>query len=167
MNVWSFLKLLKLRHLWSLFRLCAGHFWFVWPTVKATKRCIKISNRNYGQLHHKNTPANAFRHAIWNYLIAQECFRWNKNEQKVIDWAKKITDWHEEFSPNDALAKDMDFHNNAVGRKLFLQYKSISDGNMVSLLKEMTVASIKITRLEEIKKLPKNQLTHIVDFPDS
>ena len=43
---------------------------------------------------------------------------------KVISWTKEITDWHEDFSPNLALARAMDLHNNYIGRELFQNHKS-------------------------------------------
>ena len=79
-------------------------------------------------------------------------------------WAKKITDWHEDFSPNHLLAKQMDYHNNAVGRKLFLEQGTIFDENIISILTKMTADSIKVVSLEELKKVPENRMTHIIDF---
>nr|WP_228236777.1 hypothetical protein [Muricauda sp. M10] len=123
---------------------------------------MKISTAHYGKLHYKNGPANAFRHALWNCMIAQRCFRWNKNEIKVLDWAKKITDWHEEAFPNKPLAKAMDLHNNAVGRSIFEQNIGKSEQEIIAILKEMTSQSISIEENTDTSQL-KNQLVHIIE----
>lgn len=135
---------------------------FILPTIKATKDCIAISTKNYGKLHHKNGPANAFRHAFWNYLIAKRCFKWQRNEEVALAWAKKVTDWHEDSFPNKALPKKMDLHNNEVGRSIFRQYPEKSENEIVELLKKMTLESIKIdgnTTLSEFK----NRMVHILE----
>lgn len=131
------------------------------PTIKATKACVHISTKNYGKLHHKNGPANAFRHALWNYLIAKRCLGWNKNEKTVLEWAKKVTDWHEVAFPNKELAKKMDLHNNAVGRFIFEQNTDKSEKEIIVLLQNMTQESIKIDERTDLSKL-KNQLVHIL-----
>ncbi len=36
-----------------------------------------------------------------------------------MDFAKKIADWHEDCGCNEVDGKEMDYHNNAIGRQLF------------------------------------------------
>jgi len=134
---------------------------FILPTIKATKDCIAISTKNYGKLHHKNGPANAFRHAFWNYLIAKRCFNWQRNEEVVLVWAKKVTDWHEDSFPNKQLAKTMDLHNNEVGRFIFVQNTEKSEKEIVELLKKMTLESIKIDENSTLSEY-KNRMVHIL-----
>ncbi|WP_318311211.1 DUF6973 domain-containing protein [Flagellimonas crocea] len=135
---------------------------FILPTIKATKDCIAISTKNYGKLHHKNGPANAFRHAFWNYLIAKRCFNWQRNDEAVLVWAKKVTDWHEDSFPNKQLAKTMDLHNNEVGRFIFVQNTEKSEQEIVELLKKMTLESIKIDENSTLSEY-KNQMVHILE----
>lgn len=146
----------------KLFRLCLQHPLFVIPTLAATKKCVQISNELYGTLHHKNGPANAFRHALWNYLIAKKCQKWQPRTEKILFWAATITHLHELFSPNSALAKAMDLHNNKVGRELFLANKDKEIAEVVLLLEEMTLRSHKVTELWEMDQYG-TQLIHIVD----
>ena len=54
-------------------------------------------------------PEDAFRHVYWSYHLAR---------QLGPDLAKQITDAHETASGNTAKERKMDYHNNAVGRKL-------------------------------------------------
>ena len=134
---------------------------FILPTIKATKDCIAISTKNYGKLHHKNGPANAFRHAFWNYLIAKRCFNWQRNEEAVLVWAKKVTDWHEDSFPNKQLAKAMDLHNNEVGRFIFVKNTEKTEQEIVELLRKMTLESIKIDEKSTLLE-HKNRMVHIL-----
>ncbi len=150
------MKLLKalsrvgFKKVWALLILGLKNFPFVIPTILATRHCIGISTRNYGRSHYKNGPANAFRHALWNYLIANRCLRWWKNEKWALRWAKQITDWHEEAFQNVALARAMDYHNNEVGRAIFVKYKNDEPDQVVQLLIQMTEKSIPINSESEL-----------------
>jgi hypothetical protein len=135
---------------------------FIIPTVKATRKCIAQATKHYGKLHHKNGPANAFRHAYWNYLIAKKCSPWTRNRNRALLWAKEITDWHEGAFPNDKLAKKMDFHNNAVGRFIFEQHHDMPEDKVLEVFKNMTMTSVKIHEKTDLSNY-KNQLAHILD----
>lgn len=162
MNLIAVLKQARLKHILKGILLGIRRPLFLVPTVKATKDCIRISTENYGKLHHKNGPANAFRHALWNYMIAKRCFLWSKNEVVVLGWSKKVTDWHEDAFPNDELARKMDLHNNEVGRFLFRKNPASSEQEAIEILKKMTLSSTKIDLKTDLSKL-KNQLVHILE----
>src|SRR5690606_39389481 len=116
---WSVLGRVKLKHLVRGLFLGLGHPLFLWPTIRATRECVRVSTEHYGRLHHKNGPANAFRHALWNYMIAEACSPDGVREERAIAWAEKITRWHEDAFPNPDLARNMDLHNNAIGREIW------------------------------------------------
>lgn len=59
------------------------------------------------------TQVNAFRHAMWNAVMTDTI-----GEKK----AKKFADAHEEFPNNPVEHKDMDLHNNKLGREIALKY---------------------------------------------
>ncbi len=162
MNPVKVLKRLDSKSIWRLMKLCFRYPIFVWPTISATKRCMQISTQQYGKQHYKNGPANAFRHALWNFLIAQRCHNWRKNEQTVLIWTEKITDWHENAFPNTALAKMMDLHNNQVGRSIFQELRPQTESQAVEMLKKMTVISAKIDLISEFESF-KNKLVHITE----
>lgn len=164
MGLWQFIKKINARQFWSLFKLCISHIWFVWPTIKATKQVVTIATQHFGASHHRNTPANAFRHALWNYLIASKCSNWSKNDGKIVTWTKKITELHELILPGNELANTMDLHNNEVGQFVFLQNKEIECENALALLLEMTRNSKKISSLDELVIVPKDQLVHLIDI---
>jgi len=163
MNIMGFLKLINKGNAWSFLILFARHPFNFIPTFLATYQCVKISNKHYGKLHHKNNATNAFRHALWNFLIAKKCSVWRRNKRKAIRWAQEITDWHEEFSPNELLEKEMDLHNNHIGRKLFIIHAEDSIEEFVEMLKEKVEDSKLIIEIEDLKKYS-NGLVHIVEI---
>ena len=161
MNPWSVLGRVSFKSLARGLWLGLGHPLFLWPTIGATRDCVRISTHHFGRLHHKNGPANAFRHALWNYLIAEACFPWTSKEERAIVWAEKITLWHEDSFPNKELARKMDLHNNAVGRDLLRQGRDREREVVIGLLLEMSGASVLIDTGTDLSQL-KNQLVHII-----
>ena len=163
MNKMGFIKLINKGNAWSFIILFIRHPFNLIPTFLATYQCVKISDEQYGTLHHKNNATNAFRHALWNYLIIKKCSSWRRNKRKAIRFAQKITDWHEEFSPNAPLEKEMDLHNNGIGRKLFIQENEDSVDIFVETLKEKVESSKLITKIEDLKS-NYNNLVHIEEL---
>ena len=162
MNPFKILKRVSLINILKVTIIAMGHPRFILPTFRATKECLNLSTDFYGRSHFKNGPANAFRHALWNYLIAKRCFALKKNEKKVLNWTKKITDWHENAFPNNELARNMDLHNNRVGRLFFMDNFQKTEGEALELLKKMTAHSLKIDSSSSLDKLD-DQLVHITE----
>jgi len=157
------LKRIDILSFWVLLKLAVRHPMFVYPTFKATKVCLQVSTMHFGRAHYKNTSANAFRHAYWNYLIAKKCTKWSKNRKRIVSWTKLITDWHENAFKNRELAKLMDLHNNAIGRAIFQENHEKSIEEVTELLLKMTKKSVKIQHKEEFSK-NKFTLVHISDI---
>lgn len=149
----------RARMFWKLLWLSATHILFIIPTFLATKECMSISTELYGRKHYQNGPENAFRHALWNYLIAKRCFGWWKSESKVLLWTKKITDWHEDAFVNGDLARRMDEHNNEIGRQLFVTQGQDRE-KVIPILENMTAASVQITPEINLNTF-KGQFVHI------
>jgi len=160
-NLFAVLKRVDFKNILKVIFIGLSRPHFILPTIKATKDCIAISTKNYGKLHHKNGPANAFRHAFWNYLIAKQCYKWQQNEKTVLAWAKKVTDWHEDSFPNKKLPKRMDLHNNEVGRFIFEQNMENTEKEIIELLKQMALESIKIDESSVLSEY-KNRMVHIL-----
>lgn len=160
MNPIKVLRRVRPKKIWEVIRLGFSYPLFVLPTLNATKECMSISTSLYGKTHYKNGPANAFRHAFWNYLIAKRCFALRENEKKVLRWTKKITDWHEEAFRNRDLAKKMDLHNNDVGRFLFQKYVSKMKKEVLETLQQMTSNAVQVDDKSDLSKY-KNTLVYI------
>ena len=164
MNIFRLVRGLQPRHLWSLSITCLRHPWYVWPTLKATRHTVRLANTLFGTEHHLNNPANAYRHALWNYLIARECHNWWQNMEQVLVWTEKITALHEAFFPNEPLARAMDLHNNKVGRILFEHHFAKTEEEVLQLLKDMSKQSEKIEDIMALEKISADRLIHLIDF---
>lgn len=107
---------------WKVVRIFVAHPLFILPTVWATVESLLLADENFEEESGGNGLANAYRHAVWNMLTALYCSKVSSPE-KSVDWAKKITDLHEELFQNQDFDREMDLHNNAVGRTLFMEIK--------------------------------------------
>jgi len=133
---------------------------YAFPTIFATKRCMNIAYEEFGSKHHLGNPANAFRHALWVILITKSCLKWSNSEEKAKTWAKKFTDWHEDFSPNERLERAMDLHNNAVGITFFENVKDKDEVEIISFLKQKASEAVKIETVGEVENF-KTELIYI------
>ncbi len=156
-------KLIKLKpsQILQLVKVFLMHPFYIIPTYRATQRAIRLAQARFGNEHHLNTPANAFRHALWSFLIAQKVYKKNKNVSKAVNWAKTITDLHEQIAPNKPLEKAMDLHNNSIGLRLFeANYTTNTTDQLLKLLNRETDQAVKITKAADIE-LNKNRLVFL------
>lgn len=160
MNVWKTLKRVNFKSFIQLVGLTLQYVYFLYPTYLATKECMRLSTKHFGREHYRNTPANAFRHALWNYLIAHHCAKRSTNQAKVLKWTKAITDWHENAFINRKLARLMDFHNNEIGRTLYLTHYSKNIESVIKILLNKTNTAIQIKNPEAIATAC-NQLVYL------
>jgi hypothetical protein len=144
MTIWRVLKQFNYKQLWQLFVLALKYPIYIYPTLKATVKSFQISKGEFPKTHGKKGKGNAFRHALWNLLICNECLKWRKDKSRVVAWAKIITDKHEELSPNNVLDKVMDLHNNEVGRGLFQEFQLKNINKTIEKLKIKLNSSKKI-----------------------
>ncbi len=79
-----------------------------------------------------------------------------------MNWTKAITDWHENAFKNRPFAMLMDFHNNKIGRTVFLENYNDSREAVTKLLLLMTDHSLKIYKEEDLHKNI-STLVHITD----
>jgi hypothetical protein len=124
MNIWGRIRQMSFGQLFRLGILFLKHPLLILPTLRASRKTFEICNRRFGLSHHGHGIENAFRHALWNILICQNSIKMTKNRQKSVIWAKKVTDLYEKVTKTDLLNRSMDLHNNAIGRKLFLESNS-------------------------------------------
>lgn len=131
-------------------------------TVQATLQTFQVSQREFPDIHGGHNKANAFRHAFWNLLIAKKCARFSNNTDSVLAWTKKITDWHEEFSPNEKLAEAMDYHNNRIGRDVYEKIGDRKVNDIVEIMKSSLNDAVKVDTVSKMKKYPK-QFVYLQD----
>ena len=162
MNVIATIQKMNWSKLGSLALLCLRHPLYIIPSYRATRKTVAVCDENFGSEHHKNGRANAFRHALWNALLIHYCKKWFPSVMRAKAWAKRITDWHEDFSPNTELARAMDYHNNRVGREFAMKHLDVGIGQLVQLTMVLVPLSRKHTSLSTIYSFP-NILAHIED----
>ncbi|GGZ43549.1 DUF6973 domain-containing protein [Mesonia mobilis] len=152
MAIWAKIKQLNLKQTFILGKTFLFRPGLLFPTYRATRQTVQICNRLFGKAHHKNNKTNAFRHALWNFLIAEKSFPQLNEKTKAIAWAKEITDLHEKLSPNPELPRTMDLHNNEVGRSLFQQ--EITSKKIIEKLQEMMKEAQFVNQVAEIPNYP-------------
>ena len=155
------LKSLDFRQITSLLVWFLKHPFFMSATVLATYQTFRISQKYFPNIHWKHNKANAFRHALWNVLIAKKSSVFSNNNKKVLDWTKTITDWHEDFSPNSELAKLMDLHNNKVGRDFYLKIGDKTVSEITTIMVNESDNAYQIKSVNEISDT--NKMVYLSD----
>lgn len=130
------------------------------PTIRATQETMKICDDLFESAHHKSNKSNAFRHALWNYLICQKTLKVTKIDQKAIIWTEKVTKTYEKVTNNDPFDEAMDLHNNEIGRRKFLDDNALKTREIIHILTEMIQKARKIAQISEIENI-ENQLVYI------
>ncbi len=90
----------------------------LYSLIKSSNLAKTYSNSAYPYLEDSNTKKDAYRHVIWNALLAKYYLTLSSKKQR-IEFAKSVTDANETCSNNNLDSMEMDYHNNAIGRKLF------------------------------------------------
>src|SRR5690554_847238 len=154
MAVWNRIKSMSIKQLFMLVRTFSVNPMYFFPTHRATIKTVQICDDIFGKKHHKNNVTNAFRHALWNILIAKKCFAKNNSVEKSVTWAKIITDLHEKLAPNSELEMTMDLHNNEIGRNLFAvkQLQNMEEEGIITVLKEKIKTAVKVSSINEMKE---------------
>ncbi len=122
---------------------------YIAATYRATKKTLEICDSKFGQEHHLDTKANAFRHALWNYLLCEKYYAVSRSKDKAIAKSRKITDLHEVLLPNPKCERLMDLHNNKIGRDLFRNKRGV---NIVNQLENMLKEAKKLRSTEDINE---------------
>ncbi|MGK0413953.1 MAG: hypothetical protein ACJA1B_002171 [Polaribacter sp.] len=156
MSFWRILKNLNATYIIGMLSLLIKHPLFAIATVYGSLVAYRITQNQFPKIHSGENKANAFRHAIWNILIAKKCTLFSKNEKTILSWTKKVTDLHEELAPNQFLSKKMDLKNNEIGRQWFLNLRAKSLKEIKDFLLGKLDDAIRInetSKIEEINNL--------------
>lgn len=162
MQILSRIGELKFSKLWQLAWIGIKNPLMVFPTNKATIRTMQICDKIYGDTHHGDNKANAFRHALWNILIAKKAMKMGRSKEGALSWADEITSLHEKLMPNPPLERTMDLHNNKIGRKFFPNLMDSSEEEIISFLKRKLNDAVLIKTVEETEDL-ENVLVYLVE----
>ncbi|WOC40119.1 DUF6973 domain-containing protein [Polaribacter sp. HL-MS24] len=107
-----------------------------WGFVRATYAMVLASTRastsagnyypdSYGSYYGyaggggTDTRGDAYRHILWNALLADYYFTFSSKNPRIA-FAKAVADANEECNDNNPVDSEaMDYHNNAIGRKIW------------------------------------------------
>ncbi|MDE6350746.1 MAG: hypothetical protein K2K67_07065 [Treponemataceae bacterium] len=82
--------------------------------IKQRNIAYDLTKSYYGNEYRSvDNKADAFRHSIWNVVMAKE--GWGLKKEK-LSWAEDFSTAHEKGTKYDGVASEMDLHNNKVGR---------------------------------------------------
>ncbi|MBZ9730428.1 hypothetical protein LB467_12100 [Salegentibacter sp. JZCK2] len=152
---------MKFKELFSVSKVFIRKPRYIFPTYKATIQTIKICDELYKKEHHNNGKENAFRHALWNYLICKKCYHISGSVEVVRNWSDHITGLHEKLSPNEKLAKAMDLHNNRIGQQVFKEDDNSTE-EIIALIQQKMEQAVKLSE-EKFPEGIQNKLVYIED----
>lgn len=154
MAIWKRIQRLSIKQFFILLRVFISRPHYIIPTHKATVKTMQICDKKFGKAHHKHTRENAFRHALWNVIIAKNCYKPNRKVKTVVYWAEKVTTLHEKLAPNEPLETAMDLHNNEIGRKVFIQerFHEKSLEEMKVILIRLMDGAVKVNSISEMEQ---------------
>lgn len=147
--LWSGLK-------WKMIRGLLSRPILLIPTIWSTMESVLYSQLNFDESPSGRGVANAFRHAVWNLLIAYHCEKFTSSGE-AISWAKFTTDLHEECFPNENFDRMMDLHNNQIGREIYEKLKSQgvhSKKEMIQFLMNKTDYAVGLNNEMDFEKYP-------------
>ena len=153
MSIGDIIKGLNFKQLSSLLVWFIKHPLYMICTINATVLTFRISQKEFPNIHGLHNKANAFRHAIWNLLIASKCHKIDSDIESVLNWTQQITDWHEDFSPNEELMRMMDLHNNKIGRDIYRSIQSRDVERIQAELIHKLSDAVLVCSIEEIEQV--------------
>ena len=141
---------------WDVRRYVAYHKAGAYATWNAT-----ISYPSIGKV---NTKRDAFTHTLWNGLLANHYYTMSSKKPR-LDFDKDVADMNENCGENEQDSAEMDYHNNAIGRKIWdddTTYQSFwgitynirnpSNSRLISLVKEKMNNIVYIYKNESFDK---------------
>jgi len=120
---------------WAEFWLLLRRPWYIWSTNKASNDALAEARRQWPRMDQRDTKADAFRHCYWNILLCKRVNEW---------WARTFTTAHESEESN-VNSKEMDLHNNNVGRYIYRNNKSKSESSLSRKVKNYSYKRMYLT----------------------
>jgi Domain of unknown function (DUF6973) len=149
MNLWLRIKKLSIPSLigfgWILIRSPL----LIVPVYKVTQRTMQISDERYGRAHFYSGKANAFRHALWNYLLCNKVHSIINDPIRSVSFTERLVNYYEKVTQNDEMDRTMDRHNNEFGRNVFLSKINEKEQNMIDFIHNRAETGQKITNIDD------------------
>ena len=154
MNLWKRIKSLSPSALFRFGIWFLKNPFFILPTLRATRRTFKLCDQLFHKDHNRSNRGNAFRHALWNVLIAQKVFKIARKEEKSVLFTQKTTSLYEKVTQNSLLDREMDLHNNRMGLQWFRQLFDKNEDKIIQFLQKKTKNAQKVSKIDEIYSFP-------------
>lgn len=162
MNLWSRIKKLSLSKLMGLGWILVRTPKLIVPVYQMTQRTMSICDEHYGKAHFNSGKANAFRHALWNYLLCAEINNIIGDPQRSTSFTEQLVNHYEKVTQNEEMDRNMDLHNNLFGRNLFLNKFGENEENPIVFLHKSAKMAKKITKTDDLEQFS-NQLVYLKD----
>lgn len=106
--------------------------------VNSGEQAIAAANKYYGEANGGSNRADAFTHIVLNAFLAKNYIGLLPSKGIRMSFAKAAADYNEDTGGNYADDKEMDYHNNVIGRELWKDNTT----NRIFYLEEPSVAKI-------------------------
>lgn len=152
MNLWKSIRKIDWPHLIGFGWIMLKRPFLIYPIYKATEHTISVSSKLYGNAHFKSGPANAFRHAYWNVSICRTIFKRKGDAKLSVAYCEEIVKYYEKSTKNLPMDHSMDYHNNQIGRKVFLANLNENELKMSEILQNMAKNAKKVIEIKDFSK---------------
>lgn len=135
-------------------------------TIKdAAEDADRIANENFSSsMSRSNTRKDAMRHIMWNILLSKYYVTLTASRKKRTDFAERVANAHEECGNNLPDSKQMDYHNNAIGREIYWDKTGIKK-NFLGIKYAVDEASTEVYKNEALDRV-NNKSCYIVKEKD-
>lgn len=125
---------------WQEFWLLMFYPEHIEPTREATNEAIEEARKYWPEdRRHWQDKPDAFRHAYWSILLGRKVALW---------WSKLYTTAHES-EEDDVSDKNMDLHNNLVGRHIYKTNSSLTNNQYSEKVKNYQYIGKTLCRLDK------------------
>lgn len=152
MNLWRSIRKIDWPHLMGFGLLLLKRPFLIYPIYKATKRTLAVATKLYGNEHFKSGPANAFRHAFWNVSICTVIYKRKGDAAGAAHYCEDIVNYYEKSTKNLPMDHSMDYHNNQIGRKVFLDNLDENEEKFIEILQNMAKNAKKLIEMKDFAK---------------
>lgn len=152
MNLWRSIQKIDWPHLMGFGWIMIKRPLLIYPIYKATQHTLSTASKLYGKAHFKSGPANAFRHAYWNVALCTTIHKRVQNPKTATAYCAEIVNYYEKSTKNLPMDHSMDYHNNQIGRNVFLSNLGENRLKVIEILQNMAKNAKKVVESGDFSK---------------
>lgn len=160
MKLWVRIKKLSLPSLLGFGWILIRRPHLIFPVYQVTQRTMQICNERFGKAHFNAGKANAFRHALWNYLLCRKVNGIINNPIHSALFTERLVNYYEKVTRNEVMDRRMDDHNNAIGRNIFLSNLDENEEKMIDFMQNEAKNAQKVSQIEGFSNMG-NKLVYL------